>query len=251
MPSRWSALLLCVALASTACTAPVDPGAPGSPTVITTATTTPTRTPRATPTRAVPKSPPTATARRARRLLAHLKFAPRPTPAADYNRDAFGPRWSDIDGNGCNQRDDVLLRDAVPGTVRVGEQGACDHDVLAGTWVDPYTGATLRFTDLKDLSQAQAIQIDHVVPLAEAWVSGARAWSPQRREAYANNLGVLLAVDGPSNESKGADDPAAWRPRKGYQCRYAVRWIAIKHRWQLSVDRPEVVALRQMLDRCR
>ena len=55
----------------------------------------------------------------------------------------------------------------------VAQQDACDHDVLAGTWHDPYTGRTLRFTDLKDLGQAEAIQIDHIVPLAEAWVSGA------------------------------------------------------------------------------
>ena len=91
-----------------------------------------------------------------------------------YDRDAFGSDWIDTDHDGCNQRDDVLLRDAVPGTTRVAQQDACDHDVLAGTWHDPYTGRTLRFTDLKDLSQAEAIQIDHVVPLAEAWVSGAR-----------------------------------------------------------------------------
>ena len=134
-------------------------------------------------------------------------------------RDAFGTSWADTDHNGCNQRDDVLLRDSVPGTTTVAQQGSCDHDVLAGTWHDPYTGSTLRFTDLKDLSQAEAIQIDHVVPLAEAWVSGAAGWNDDRREAFANDLHELLAVDGPTNLSKGDGDPAAWRPRKGYQCR--------------------------------
>ena len=102
---------------------------------------------------------------------------PRPVGTRGYDRDAFGSDWIDTDGNGCNQRDDVLLRDAVPGTTTVGRQDGCDHDVLAGTWHDPYTGRTLRFTDLKDLGQAEAIQIDHVVPLAEAWVSGAAGCS--------------------------------------------------------------------------
>ncbi len=118
-------------------------------------------------------------------------------------RDAFGSDWVDTDHNGCNQRDDVLLRDSVPGTTKVAQQGACDHDVLAGTWHDPYTGRILRFTDLKDLSQAEAIQIDHVVPLAEAWVSGAAGWSHDRREAFANDLHELLAVDGPTNDEQG------------------------------------------------
>ena len=187
----------------------------------------------------------------ARVTLDHLVVRPRPRGTEGYVRDAFGSSWIDTDHNGCNQRDDVLLRDAVPHTTRVQQQGACDHDVLAGTWHDPYTGRTLTFTDLKDLHQAEAIQIDHVVPLAEAWVSGARRWSRDRREAFANDLHELLAVDGPTNMSKGDGDPAAWRPRKGYQCAYARRWIAVKARYHLAVDPSERSALTQMLGFCR
>lgn len=184
-------------------------------------------------------------------LLAGLPRQPRPVGTLGYARDAFGPAWEDIDGNRCNQRDDVLLRDAVPGTVRTQQQGACDHDVLAGEWVDPYTGARMAFTDLKDLHQAEAIQIDHVVPLAEAWVSGASAWKPRRRLRYANDLGDLVAASGPVNASKGSSDPAAWRPRKAFQCAYATRWIQIKARWRLAVDPSEAAALEEMLARCR
>lgn len=189
-------------------------------------------------------------AAQARAELAGLVVRPRPHGTEGYVRDAFGSDWVDTDHDGCNQRDDVLLRDAVPGTTRVQQQGACDHDVLAGTWHDPYTGRTLHFTDLKDLHQAEAIQIDHVVPLAEAWVSGARTWSRDRREAFANDLHELLAVDGPTNMSKGDGDPAAWRPRKGFQCAYARRWIAIKTRYALAIDPPEKSALEQMLGYC-
>ncbi|TQK69693.1 HNH endonuclease family protein [Nocardioides sp. SLBN-35] len=182
--------------------------------------------------------------------LAALAVTDRPRPPKDYHRDAFGSPWSDVDHNGCNQRDDVLLRDAEPGTVRTARQGRCDHDVLAGTWRDPYTGKALVLDDLKDLHQAQAVQIDHVVPLAEAWVSGAAGWDDERRAAYANDLDGLLAVDGPANAAKGADDPAAWRPRKGFQCAYARRWIAVKARWGLTVDPSEVAALEDMLGHC-
>lgn len=104
--------------------------------------------------------------------------------------------------------------------------------------------------DLKDQRQSQAVQIDHVVPLAEAWVSGASAWSPDRLERFANDLGVLLAVDGPTNASKGSSDPAAWKPRKGYQCEYARRWITVKTTWKLSIDASEKSALQQMLGYC-
>ena len=185
----------------------------------------------------------------ARAQLAALRITPR-RPPQGYQRDAFGSAWLDTDGNGCNQRDDVLLRDAVAGTVRLARQGACDHDVLAGTWVDPYTGRSLSFVDLKDPAQAQAIQIDHLVPLAEAWASGAARWDAQRRRDFANDLDGLLAVDGPTNASKGDADPAAWRPRKAFQCTYALRWIATKSGWHLAVDRSERRALRELLDRC-
>lgn len=188
--------------------------------------------------------------RQAQARLAELPVLARPRGTDGYVRSAFGSSWKDVDGNGCNQRDDVLLRDAVPGSTRLGTQGRCRHDVLAGTFVDPYSGRRQVLDDLKNLSQAQAVQIDHVVPLAEAWVSGASQWPQERRQEYANDLDGLLAVDGPTNASKGASDPAAWRPRKGYQCQYAQRWILMKHRWDLAVDQSEKNALVEMLGFC-
>ncbi|SDD74623.1 HNH endonuclease family protein [Nocardioides lianchengensis] len=186
----------------------------------------------------------------AARALDGLRVADRSPAVASYDRDAFGSAWADTDGNGCNQRDDVLLRDAVAGSTVVAQQGRCDHDVLAGTWIDPSTGRTLVFDDLKDPAQAQAVQIDHVVPLAEAWRSGADSWTDARRRAFANDLAVLQAADGPTNAAKSDDDPAAWRPRRAQQCAYAAHWIAVKAAWSLSADRSEVAALREMLGTC-
>jgi hypothetical protein len=169
---------------------------------------------------------------------------------AGYARSAFGNNWIDTDRNGCDQRDDVLLRDGSPGTVMVVSQGACDHDVVAGSWIDPYTGKEIIFNDLKDRAQAQGVQIDHVVPLAEAWVSGAADWTDERRASFANDLSELLAVDGPTNASKRDGDPAAWRPKKEFQCDYARRWIGIKDSWSLAVDESERRALTEMLSSC-
>ncbi len=115
-------------------------------------------------------------AHRALRYLDTLPVRPE-TGAAEYDREGhFGEAWADVDGNSCNQRDDVLLRDAVSGSARVGTQDGCDHDVLAGAWRDPYTGHMLRLDDLKDQAQAQAVTIDHVVALLEAYQSGAARW---------------------------------------------------------------------------
>ena len=255
----WEAMTLAVTLAACAVpssTAPV-PHSPSPSVSSATVPTDPTSTAAATPPEASDTSGPSGSetsagsgARAAGlRRLARLRVVDRVRPDT-YDRDAFGSAWADIDGNGCNQRDDVLLRDAVPGTTTTATEGNCDHDVLAGTWIDPYTGASMTFDDLKDLRQAQAVQIDLVVPLSEAWVSGADQWNDERRHSFANDLRNLLAVDGPTNASKGDDDPAAWRPKKSYQCAYATRWIRVKSRYQLAIDSSEALALTEMLGYC-
>lgn len=173
------------------------------------------------------------------------------TPADAYDRDAYGEAWADVDHNGCNQRDDVLMRDVVEGTVTVGSQDGCDHDVLAGAWRDPYTGKLLRFDDLKDLVQAQSITIDHLVPLAEAHRSGADTWDSERRMLFANDLANLLAVDGGANSSKGDQDPANWEPPAVVWCDYALVWVQVKSEWDLGVDSVERAVLQRRLSSCQ
>lgn len=89
-----------------------------------------------------------------------------------------------------------------------------------------------------------------MVPLAEAWDSGAQSWTDEQRRLFANDLGALLASDGPTNASKSDEDPAAWRPKKEFQCEYASRWIGIKGEWDLAVDDSERNALVEMLAYC-
>lgn len=185
----------------------------------------------------------------ARQQLSRLRVAP--AVAVPYARRAYGSAWADVDGNGCNQRDDVLLRDVRPRTVRTARQGGCSHDVLAGTWVDPYTGAVIALRNLKIQAQAQAITIDHLVPLKEANRSGAAAWSPRKREMFANDLRNLVAVGGSVNSAKGDDDPARWMPPlKRSACAYLTAYVSVKTRWALSVDPSERRALVVGLRRC-
>lgn len=199
-----------------------------------------------------PQNGPDLTAARAD--LATLTVTPTRPPKKDpaYKRKLFGTPWADVDHNSCNTRDDVLFSwvdRAKPFTAA--RQGRCTHDMIAGTWIDPYDGATLVFTDLKTPKQSQAIQIDHMVPLLEAFRSGANTWTPQQRLAFANDPANLTPVDGPANESKGDSDPAAWKPKAIYQCTYARRFIGIKTKYKLSIDKPEKAALTQMLTTCK
>lgn len=163
---------------------------------------------------------------------------------AGYSREAF-PHWAsdgmvfgweEPDGS-CDVRDDALIRDGQ--NVQIDEY--CTF--VSGSWIGPYTGATL--TDSSD------VDIDHVVPLANAWRSGASEWNTDNRETYANDPGVLLSTDDGANQEKGDKGPEAWKPlNQSYWCEYARRWVDIKSTWELSVNEAEYAALEEMLSTC-
>lgn len=188
---------------------------------------------------------------RARAGLAGLAVIQAPASLSDYRRDAFGSAWTDTDHNGCNQRDDVLLRDvdrSRPFTT--GQQGGCDHDLLSGTWIDPYSGVAITLADAKAPDQAPLVQIDHIVALSVAWRYGAAAWDDGRRLEFANDVRNLVASAGDSNESKGGSDASEWQPAPAARCGYAVRYITVKDAYHLPTDRAEAAALQGMLATC-
>ncbi|OJF11422.1 HNH endonuclease family protein [Couchioplanes caeruleus] len=154
-----------------------------------------------------------------------------------YSREKF-PHWEDVEGS-CNTRETVLQRDGDGVVV----DNACQ--ATSGTWLSPYDGQT--WTDAAD------VDIDHLVPLAEAWRSGAADWTTERREQFANDLTTpqLIAVTDDVNQAKGDQDPAEWLPpRTDYRCTYAKMWITVKHSWQLTLQEAEKSALQGMLDDC-
>ncbi|TFI30123.1 HNH endonuclease family protein [Streptomyces sp. 4R-3d] len=157
-----------------------------------------------------------------------------------YQRTSFR-HWVDEDRDGCSTRAEVLLAESrVEPTV----SGKCR--VTAGEWFSYYDGAT--WTDPSD------VDIDHMVPLAEAWVSGASGWTSQRRQAYANDLGAessLVAVTDNVNQGKADQDPAEWMPPLAdVRCTYAAEWVSTKLRWQLTADRAERDALARIAEGC-
>ena len=164
-------------------------------------------------------------------------------PMTGYQRVAkFGEPWVDVDRNGCDTRDDVLRRDLthVSGA-------ACK--VRRGVLHDPYTGTTIHF--VRGERTSEAVQIDHVVPLADAWRTGAQRLTKAQRTALANDPVNLFAVDGPTNTRKSDGDAATWLPpAKSFRCTYVAHQIAVKRTYSLWVTKAEKAAMERVLARC-
>lgn len=155
--------------------------------------------------------------------------------AAGYDRSLFN-HWVS-QGNGCDTRDVVLAREVIDGKVN-----GCE---VTGTWVSIYDNVTV--------TNPGELDIDHMVPLKEAWVSGASTWDSATREAYANDLDgpySLIAVTASSNRSKSDQDPTTWKPSNLDACEYVARWVSVKHRWNLAVDTSEKSAILSVLSWC-
>ena len=175
--------------------------------------------------------------------VAHLRVKGR-APMTGYRRAQFGPAWSDVDGNHCDTRDDVLARDLRDVTYR---PGGCK--VATGALHDPYTGATVHF--VRGVTTSTLVQIDHVVALGDAWQKGAQSWTSRRRLEFANDPLNLLAVGAAVNQAKGDGDAATWLPpRKGYRCAYVARQVAVKTRYGLWVTQAEKDAMARVLATC-
>ena len=155
-----------------------------------------------------------------------------------YSRSLF-VHWADLDGNGCSAREDVLIDESLT-KAQVDPYGC---KVIEGDWVSAYDGV--------ETTTPSEFDIDHVVALKEAWESGAWEWSPTARKLYANDLTddrTLRAVSASSNRSKSDKDPSNWLPPSSSDlCRYLGDWVAIKARWNLTMDRSEFGRIRNLL----
>ncbi|MFE1958176.1 MULTISPECIES: HNH endonuclease family protein [unclassified Streptomyces] len=154
-----------------------------------------------------------------------------------YSRDLF-PHWITQSGS-CDTREVVLKRDGT----NVVQNSSCQ--ATSGSWYSQYDGATW--------SAASDVDIDHMVPLAEAWTSGASSWSTSQRQSFANDLTrpQLIAVTDNVNQSKSDRDPAEWLPpRTAYRCTYVRAWVQVKYYYNLTVDSAEKSALTSVLNGC-
>ena len=155
-----------------------------------------------------------------------------------YDRDLF-PHWVDADGDGCDTRREVLISEA-------------DDPVTVGSGCSLTGGRWYSYYDAVSWTDMGRIDIDHMVPLAEAWDSGARSWPTSTRQAYANDIGdyrTLVGVTDSVNQGKGDQDVAEWLPQYE-RCRYLGEYVAAKIRWRLSVDTAERSAMQSLASSC-
>lgn len=163
----------------------------------------------------------------------------------NYHREAFGQAWLDVDRNGCDTRNDILRRDLSDSVFTEGS--TCG--IAAGRFHEPYTAQHVDFR--RGSESSRAVQIDHVVALADAWQKGAQQLTPSQRQSLANDPLNLIAADGPANQQKGAGDAATWLPKnKSIRCHYVARQISVKAAYSLWVTEAEKDAMRRVLGSC-
>ncbi len=185
---------------------------------------------------AAPAAPPAAVAAQ----TFPLSYAIGQIPVAEesragYTRDKFRHWNTGLDpADGCNTRAEVLLAEATEAP-----SVAAGCKLSEGEWLSYY--------DEQEVTDPAKLDIDHMVPLAEAWDSGASAWDAKRREAYANDQDAatsLVAVTARTNRQKADQDPATWMPpAPNATCRYLAEWTATKLRWGLAADQSEIDAI--------
>ncbi|MET7473418.1 HNH endonuclease family protein [Streptomyces sp. NPDC005648] len=163
-------------------------------------------------------------------------------PKTGYSRERFGTAWADTDSNSCDTRDDILQRD-LEGVRFSGGRCRVSYGVLES---DPYSGKKVTYR-----RGASLVDIDHIVPLSDAWQKGAKYWDASKRIALANDPLNLIAVDSSTNRSKGDGDAATWLPpNKSYRCAYVAGQVAVKRKYQLWVTAAEKAAMEKVLRTC-
>lgn len=180
--------------------------------------------------------------------LAQLSAIPIVSGRSDvpYDRDRFGPPWTDTDRNGCDSRNDILGRDLLE---PVFKPGTNDCKVLRGVLIDPYDGQRVDFVYGGNTSVL--VQIDHVVALAWAWRHGAEYWSDDQRLAIANDPLNLVAASERMNQEKSASGPGQWLPPvAALRCGYIENFVAVVAAYGLGINAEDERAARAVLSVC-
>lgn len=175
-------------------------------------------------------------------LVPRLEIAEMPPNLPEYSRSDW-KHWNDTDRDCQDTRAEVLIEESsVPATFK--NERRCL--VISGLWEGPYTGSTF--------TEASEVDIDHLVPLKNAHLSGGWQWDAERKEDYANSMATdfhLIAVEKYANRAKGARGPEEWQPSdSSYHCQYAYYWIAVKAEWGLTATAAEWASLEEMLSLC-
>jgi len=168
-----------------------------------------------------------------------LLVQPESDEGISYDRSTW-PHWLDVDGSGCNTREDILAAEVI-GLPQVDIFDRCT--IVEADWYSAYDEVIVS-------GPPSEIHIDHIVALAEAHRSGGASWSTEKKTAFANFTPNLVAVSAASNISKSDHDVDNWRPARSAWCSFATQVVLTKSAFGLSVDEREYDSLQEMLGEC-
>jgi hypothetical protein len=155
-----------------------------------------------------------------------------------YSPSCFGG-WKDYNQNCLDTREEVLLKTSTDYEMT----SIKNCKVINGMWFDFYAGDYI--------SDQSALDIDHIVPKKEAWLSGANQWTQEQRERFANDTENLIPTLRSINRSKGSKDIALWiPPSDNYMCIYLEKWTYIKNKYKLQIDKKEQEKINEMNKFC-
>ena len=223
---------------------PTNPGVTAITTPPTNPTTSVLTTAVATSTPAlIPATTPASTREQAPSMITlTISVAPISSGIPEYSRSHW-KHWANEDGDCQDARQEVLIAESL---VEVAFESVKMSRVETGRWYGAFTGTYVE--------SPGDLDVDHLVPLKNAHLSGGWRWEPSRKAEYANYLGDtdhLIAVTAGANRSKGAKGPEEWRPPvEAYWCEYAVNWTEVKSQWGLTMTRDESRAVLEMLEGC-
>ena len=202
------------------------------------------QTPTPSPQQSLSPSPeaPTPVASPALSALASVAIKGR-APKTGYERDLFATDWDY--SFGCDTRNKILRRDFSEFVLRSGSSCIIETGLLQ----DPYTGEAISFQ--RGVGTSNAVEIDHVVSLSDAWQKGAQQLTGDQRYALYNDPLNLLAVSGPANSQKSDSDAASWLPaNKGFRCAFVARQVAVKLSYNLWMTQAEFDTIANILSEC-
>jgi hypothetical protein len=252
--------LIAAGLAACSATALDEPASASAaaPTAVSTPSVDPSPSPAAAIVTAAPSAPPSASPSPAIEASNDAQITPSPelgtaeaaalalvvkgrSAKTGYDRDEFGNAWVDVDRNGCDTRNDMLI-------LRLEDRDMSgDCKVLSGDLADPFTGTWIHF----ERGGESEVDIDHLVALSDAWQKGASSWEFAKRVAFANDPLNLEPVDAGANRQKGDGDAATWLPAsKEFRCEYVARQVAVKTKYELWVTQAEQDAMVDVLSGC-
>ncbi len=165
----------------------------------------------------------------------------------NYRRDIVYGGWRKDADKECNTRVEVLVKNSlIPTTPLEKFKNIPCTPKLQGKWHDPYSDT--------DFDLAEVLDIDHIVPLKNAYNNGTWKWPYWKKRNYANDMinpFHLIPVSASENRSKSDSAPNDYLPpNDSFKCEYIELWVQTKLRWVIKLESEELSFIKNEITSC-